>query len=329
MTIHTPLWVQPVVGDVNFPSGIPHDAQLLRQGFGALIDASSFPGEQGVIGNYMQVQQRGAGANFSVDITSGRAFVQGDDVSNQGRYTVWSDATYNLAVPSAPASGTRVHRIVLQIQDQLNNGVWTGYTAAFTCLADTGTGTPAEPNSAITLAYVSVAAGQGSVLNANITDMRQAVGRVWACKPADTTRTNTATVSDDPDLNLNDLQVSATYAIDGFVAYDSTSAAGWRGQFRVVGGGALTYSALHVYQGGASTPMTHMGQVDTDSVYVGADVIEGLGQHSAWTPVAIRGQLITGTAAPQALVLQWAAWNSGGGNTIVKKGAWLEARRVA
>src|SRR5213078_3498906 len=136
-----------------------------------------------------------------------------------------NDGTVNVATPSAPGSGTQVHRLVLQVQDKLNNGTWSGYTAALTVLADTGSGTPAEPNSAITLALISIAAGQASVQNANITDYRQRVGQVAAVKAADLARTHATTPTNDPDIQLLNLQASATYEVAGVLFYTGGSGA--------------------------------------------------------------------------------------------------------
>lgn len=178
MTLHTPVFTQPVAGDPTYPSGIPFTAQELRRNTQALLAVASYSIQQGVTildGEYL-VTQRGAGANFSVDVASGHAFVPGGDVSNQATYGCWNDGTVNVPTPSAPVSGTEVHRLVLQVEDKFNNGVWTGYTANLNLLADTGSGTPAQPASSITLALISISAGQASVLNANISDQRRSLG---------------------------------------------------------------------------------------------------------------------------------------------------------
>ena len=62
--------------------------------------------------------------NLSVDIPAGLALVLGDDVSSQGPYVCWNDGTVNVPGITVPGSGTYHHRIVLQVQDKLNNGTW-------------------------------------------------------------------------------------------------------------------------------------------------------------------------------------------------------------
>jgi hypothetical protein len=157
-----PLWMQAVNPDPTFSFASGDDRQL--------IDAL-FP-TQGVLGSAaLKVSQRGAGANFSVDVAVGRAAIKGDDAANQGSYVVQTNGIVNVTTPGAPVSGTRVHRLVARIRDKQALGSGT-YDWTLHLMEDTGSGTPAEPNSAITLALISIATGQASVLNANITDQR-------------------------------------------------------------------------------------------------------------------------------------------------------------
>lgn len=176
MAVQTPLFLQKTGADAD----VTYSATQYRYGLAPAVFPST-----GVIDPYgsggLAVTQRGAGANFSVDIAAGRAAVPGGDVALQGTYVVANDATVNVATPSAPGSGTRVHRVVLQVRDKLNNGAYTTYDGILQVLQDTGSGTPATPASAISLATVSISAGQGNVSNANITDTR-----AWA-RPAQAT----------------------------------------------------------------------------------------------------------------------------------------------
>lgn len=163
MTLLRPLWMQPVTGDPD----ITYPAVELRALFDQLYIG------QGVFRDTaLRVRQRAAGATMDIEIDAGSGAVEGDDVANQRKYFITSDAVETRTIPAAPASGTRVHRVVAQVQDKLHNSAWTGYSWAINVLEDTGTGTPAEPASAMTLATVSVAAGQTTVTDANITNQR-------------------------------------------------------------------------------------------------------------------------------------------------------------
>lgn len=167
MALQTPLFLQQAGAD----PAVTYSATNYRLSLiAALYQVAGVVDPYGSGG--LLVSQRGAGANFSVDVASGYAVVLGGDVVNQGSYLVFNDAVVNVVTPVAPGSGTRIHRLVLQIRDKLNNGVYTTYDGQLQLLQDTGSGTPATPASAVSLATISIAAGQASVANANITDTR-------------------------------------------------------------------------------------------------------------------------------------------------------------
>ncbi len=166
MTLMTPLWMQPAAGDAAVPYSAAQDrSQLLSAVFATA-------GVLDIDAGQLAVVQRGAGANFSVDIAAGRAAIRGTDTSDQGTYVVNNSTVKNRTVPSPPASGTRNHRVIARIRDKLHNSAFAVYDWEIQVLTDTGTGLPALPASAISLARVAVAAGQASVTNANITDLR-------------------------------------------------------------------------------------------------------------------------------------------------------------
>lgn len=320
MAIHTPVFLQPVAGDAAINYSALEWRQYTR---GLLAGMEVVSGAQGVAntGDY-KVAQRAAGANFTVDIAAGTATVVGADVTNQGTYLVWNDATVNLGTFTVPGSGTFNHRVVLQIQDKLSNGVWTGYTAALMILADTGSGTPAEPNSAITLAIVQVAAGQASVLNANITDYRQQIGPVAAVKTADLARTHATTLTSDPGLQLLALAANATYKVTGALFYTGGSGASegdFAWQFALSAGAGGSYFDTHISPAGnfggfgASTWGTQHGAQTSGT--------------SNLQDVFLLGTLTTG-AAPQSLILQWAQNTDSGTATTLKANSFLHAQRL-
>src|SRR5690349_11782872 len=243
--------MQPAIGD----AAIDFSAQELRQYVRAqLTMASGIGGEQGVTSAAsFKVTQRGAGANMSVDVASGLAYVVGDDISNQGTYEVWSDGTANVTGWTVPGAGTFHHRLVLQVQDKLANGAFSGYVANLVPVLDTGGGLPAEPASAITLATIDIPAGAGSITNSIINDYRQRVGPIGAAKAADLARTHATTLTSDPDLQLLNLQASATYQITGTLFYTGGSGGAegdfaWK--FAISSGASGSYSDPHLSPAG-------------------------------------------------------------------------------
>ena len=318
--IHTPLFLQPAIGD----AAIDYSGQEFRQYVRAqLTPVSGVGGEQGVTSaSSFNVTQRGAGANLSVDVASGLAYVVGDDVSNQGTYQVWNDATANVTGWTVPGSGTYHHRLVLQVQDKLSNGAYTGYIAKLVPVLDTGGGLPAEPASAVTLATIDIASGSSSILNANINDYRPRIGQVAVFKTADTARTHATALTNDPDLQLLNLQASATYEILGVLFYTGGSGGAegdFAWQFTLSGGSSGTYADPHLspagnYGGfGSSAWGTSHGAQTT-----------GTGNLQ---DVTIIGTYVTG-AAPASLVLQWAQNSDSGTATTLKANSFLRARRL-
>ncbi len=163
--VDEPLWLQAIGGDAAVNYSAPDYRALMNAMWGSQgVVIGAYP-------NSCQITQRGAGANFSVDVAAGFVVITGDDTAGQGKFLVESRGVVNVPTPAAPGSGTRVHRLVAQIRDKQALGTGT-YDWIYWLREDTGSGTPAEPASAVTLATVLIAAGQASVLNANITDKR-------------------------------------------------------------------------------------------------------------------------------------------------------------
>jgi hypothetical protein len=319
MALHTPLWMQ--TNDVAVD--ITPTAQEFRRLLSGLMQG--FGGGQGVFSQSdFLVTQRGAGANFSVDIPAGFATVIGDDVTAQGIYYAWNDAVINLATPTAPGSGTRLHRLVLQIRDKLHNGAYTTYDCVPLIVQDTGSGFPAEPNSAITLAQISIAAGQVSVQNANITDYAQmATGTVSAVKTGDQTRSS-ATLVNDGDIQLLRLAANAVYQLSGHLTYDTTLANSLVTGFSVASGVTMSYHSArwrgsNVHIGVATGTDASEDQTSTvTSDGGGAGVPQG---------VSFFGWVAT-TNAPAWVVLQWGS-GTGGTNVVLHKNSNLRLARVA
>jgi hypothetical protein len=123
----------------------------------------------------MVVTQRAAGANFSVDIAAGRCAIAGTDVPRQGKYLVQANATINIGTPPAPTTGiTRIHRLVAEALDKQASGTLYGWQ--YHLVEDTGSGLPATPGDAYTLATIAIPVGAASVTNAMITNMPRATG---------------------------------------------------------------------------------------------------------------------------------------------------------
>lgn len=115
--------------------------------------------------------------SLSVAVAIGRAVIQGDDETRQGKYLIVSDTVLNVPIAAAPiAPNSRIDRIVLQVNDPVAGSVRTpANEAEIIAIAGTPSVTPsapAIPATAISLATIAVASGATTITNANITDTR-------------------------------------------------------------------------------------------------------------------------------------------------------------
>jgi hypothetical protein len=310
MTLHTPLHMQPASGDPDLTyTGL--EERLLIQAtypYEGIVDRGPALGK-------FTVQQRGAGANFSVDVLSGAAVITGDDTGSQMNYLCWSDATFNLVTPSAPGSGTRLHRVGLQLRDKLNNGAWTQYDFTPALVQDTGAGFPAEPASFLTLAQVSIAAGQANVSNGNITDLRSPASRTRVWKASDLSRTS-GTLTADPDLSI--IAAAGTWEVDAFLNCQAATSADLI--FALVAPAGATGSWGGTWHHGGEAWANCHGHTsftvgETDSVVTESGVN---------TAAHVTGILINAAAGP--VYITWGVLNTGPA-VILRRGSSFSLRR--
>lgn len=136
--------------------------------------------QEGIVhAGHFKVSQRGAGANQSVDVAAGEAWVDGDSVADQGYYHVVNDATVNVPVAAANGSNPRIDAIVLNVVDSTEVGgsdeykleSLSGTATAGATLANLK-GAPAIGNTKLLLAYVLVPTSSTEVINARIGGLR-------------------------------------------------------------------------------------------------------------------------------------------------------------
>lgn len=152
--------------------------------------------QEGVVdaGDY-DVTQRAAGANMSVDVAVGDAFIQIDSGARNGLAFSYSDALENLAVSASHATLPRIDTVVLQYNDTSIPAGVGGDVPTIRVLAGTPTsgatldnrnGAVALPADALLLADVLVPAASVTVTNANIRDRRKWARGLFARKYAPT-----------------------------------------------------------------------------------------------------------------------------------------------
>lgn len=144
---------------------------------------------EGVVGStHLAVSQRGAGANMSVDVAAGVAWVAGDDnTSTQPLYRCYNDGTVNLAIATADGSQARIDRVIAEVRDSTFSGVNQDWRLRVITGTPAGSpAAPALPSNAISLATVSVPASDTTISDSQITDTRSraVVGAGAAKTPA-------------------------------------------------------------------------------------------------------------------------------------------------
>jgi hypothetical protein len=144
----------------------------------------------------MKVSQSGT-PGMSVSIAAGHAMILGSQTATQGLYIAYNDGATSVAIATAPVSLPRIDRICVVVQDAFYGG-----TANNQVIYQSVTGTPnaspvpaAAPNNSVTLAYVTVAAGATSIVNADITDTRTIATLGENAFSAGSTAANTLTVN--------------------------------------------------------------------------------------------------------------------------------------
>ena len=165
MTIQNPAtWIQ----------GATHPAEGLRRMLDSLIG-----GAAGVIhsSNMAVTQRASGGANMSVDIAGGRAFIRGTEATYQGIYHVENRLVANVVVTAAHSTHPRIDLVSAVVKD----AAYSGATDAWSLVVTAGTAaaspvTPTAPANSISLATVTLPALATTVIDSYIADVRVTQG---------------------------------------------------------------------------------------------------------------------------------------------------------
>lgn len=137
--------------------------------------------QEGVLnaGDY-KVSQRAAGANMSVDVAVGDAWVDGDATADQGFYHIANDAVVNVAIAANASGNPRIDQVILRAYDSADAGqgsdipaieVVQGTPTAAATLANRS-GVAAVPATALKLADVLVINAETTISNSDIGNLR-------------------------------------------------------------------------------------------------------------------------------------------------------------
>ena len=196
------------MAEVNPPlglqtAGIKHNALLVRRAFGGVL------GEGVAVYNTLgdMLVKPNSPAGMSVLVQRGGAWVNGDDILDQGLYFCYNDADDVSTLTASDPTNPRIDLIVAHVKDNT-----TGQPGD-TWVLESVTGTPsvspvapALPASALLLAQIAVAANATSITSGNITDKRK-VATLIIQSGAPTARVNRGgsqqNLPDSTDTNVN------------------------------------------------------------------------------------------------------------------------------
>jgi hypothetical protein len=160
MALETPIWLQGGIYSAR------RDRSLLDVIFTeGVIDPGS---------GALEVAERAAGANDTVDVALGAAIITGDDEADQGKYYVRNTTTVNVPFTPAPGVNQRIDLLVLRVNDPTAGGQ-AGNDATFVIVEGTVAETavaPAVPDTAVPLAEVLRLSTDTTIIDARITDRR-------------------------------------------------------------------------------------------------------------------------------------------------------------
>lgn len=161
-------------------SSISYSAKDVRRFMTAAPIIYTQGGEGIVESGDFAVSQRAAGANMSVDVAAGEAYVKGDTNADEGSYYCRETGTLNATFTASDATNPRIDRVVLEVKNDsedssgLNKArirVIDGTPTVGATLTNL-TGAASVPSTCLLLANVLVPAGSTTVTTANIQDRR-------------------------------------------------------------------------------------------------------------------------------------------------------------
>lgn len=250
---------------------------------------------------------------MTISVAAGHALVEGTQTASQGLYIVYNDAAVTVAVTTASTTLPRIDRVCLTVQDAFYGG-----TANNQVILQVVAGTPnaspvapAEPANSLTLATLAIAANQTTIVNGNITDLRQTAQLSENAFTAAATAANTLTINGingqtGKALKINDYLNAQKFAVavDGTVTFadgttQSTAAVG--GVTSVSGGNGITATGTTAVSVAIDTLITAdltTAQTLTNKILTAPQINLGVNTQSGTTYTTVladNGKLVTQT----------------------------------
>lgn len=200
---------------------------------------------EGIVGTAsFLVSQRGAGANMSVDVSPGTAWIKGDGNVYFPQYRIVGLGTTNVLVSTADVTNPRNDIVYAQVGTANNysglQGTWSFGTLSGTPAVSPGT--PTAPSNSIVLAVINIPANDTTIGSAQITDKRP-LAQVGGAVP--TSGFVTSLPTNPYDGQLIYYLADSTNGVVWHFRYNASSASSYKWEF--VGG-----ASLHTFTEGAA-----------------------------------------------------------------------------
>lgn len=253
--------------------------------------------------SWVQIPNSSSTFNADLDLTSGKQINVGGSGSTAAYAALLSSATGDYILSSRVGADS-VSRLALRADGRIELG--SGSTSADTNLYRGAADTLQTDDSLIVGGNLTVT-GVG--------------GRTFVRKTADETVTSSSTYQDDDQLSLAVVS-GAVYRVEGYIVYQTVSAAGINLRLTgPTGTGLWTFFAVNVSGGttDSGAVRTAPGSNGTGNGYLG-----GSGTNMS---AFLRGTFLP--TASGTLQLAWSQNNSNATGTILRANSWLELVRVA
>ena len=290
------------------------------------------------------VTQKAAGANMSVDVATGDAYVT-FDTPYGGKRRVHNDALSNSGTPGSPTapdwattftaadgSNPRIDRVVLQVRDSALDG-GGAYDAVFKVVAGTATvgatltnltGAGAVPANALLLANVLIPSGATTVTTANIDTVGDGFKRVRprcferdvACQISRAAAVSLATSGTEQTITLD----TEDYDLDQMWAAGAATQIYGRtpGYYRINGFARFAANAT-------GTRQVKVVREDTTAWWA---TCMGVATDEIYLPFAF-GPILLGTASNTRYVELKCMQRSGGALNLTSITAWVALQKAA
>jgi hypothetical protein len=270
--------------------------------------------------SWVEIPNGSAQYNSTLRLASGKQINVGASASSATLAVVNAATTTDLL--SARVTGDTVDRFLADTDGTLNWG--PGASAALDTNLFRSAANTLRTNDNLTV-DLNLTVGGNAAITGNLTV--SGVGQsLFARKTADTTRTSTIAMSDDPHLTVN-LAASATYTIYAYLIYQAGTTGDFNIGFTQPSGAAGSWQGTGLGRGVTASIGTDGFTVRMNTNDISTTQPRSYGGDTTNQAVQVMGLVRTSSAG--AFTVQWSQASSDATGTILRTDSWMQLIRVA